>query len=273
MDKKTRRLLGLHRAEYEASKTSETNAWLCQGVVGVSALVAVAVDFEPVVYVASLVALGASAMAGWFTYQSRQLRDIAERSRRLLLLVEGLGYQPSDTEYRDLMASFRSSEATGKHWEKVDYYSGSEAPGTARLCSLLEESAFFSEHLLAASARLCWSAFLLSLALSLAVLLFLPLVQEVSWSLIVARIVAVLLTFIVAVDLFGRAQGYSSAEQAVRNIRTRINALPASGPRTEDLLIILGDYHSAVECAPLIPTFVYSLNVKRLNRLRTMSKS
>ena len=62
-----------------------------------------------------------------------QLKDVAERARRILLLVEGLGYKISRKELTDLIANFSVTEVESAKWEDAEYFKEASKTGRWRV--------------------------------------------------------------------------------------------------------------------------------------------
>lgn len=260
-------LVGLQRAEF--AKAARLQQWILRTQLGIAALAAVGVLFEaPLVsYVVAIVALclaGVWAAVGW---QYRASRAQAERARRATLLMQGLDEGISDGELRKLKLDFTVSAEQGRVCEDPDYYAAQAEPGLARLVEMLEETSFWSCHLLKGSARRSWFAFIGFVVTGLILFLLAILVFEGDRLQGAARLLCVLLTFVVSTEVVGAALSYSDASQALATILPRIEAVRASGNRTVDLLMILSDYNSAVEGAPMFWPGLYDKERDRLNQL------
>lgn len=271
MDKKTElQVTGLYRAEFELAKSSELKSWFCQLTMASTALLSIFIHSEFIVYLSTIIALLAAFLDKWFSYQSKQQKDNAERARRLLLIVNGLGYQVSKKELADLFANFSVSETSGERWESKGYFQSTEKIGYTRLSQLLQESTFFSKYLYAESAKLSWVLFSVVFLISLTTLFTLPILPSLSWSITIAKIIGIVLMFLVSIDLFGRALEYTDATNSTRHTDDRLENLRSSGSggiNEHDILLIFGDYNTTVGGAPLIPTFIYNWNKKRLAKL------
>lgn len=268
MDKKSEsKVIGLYRAEFEFAKSTELKSWLCQLIMTATALLSIFSNLELLIYPSTIIALLAAFFDKWFSYQSKQKKDIAEHARRLLLIVNGLGYQVSKKELTDLFASFSISETAGKKWESKDYFQSTHKIGYLRLSHLLQESAFFSKHLYSESAKISWVMFSIIFLISLATLFVLPILPSLSWVITIAKIISVVLMFLISIDLFGRALEYTDASNSIRYIDDKLENTYRSGMKEGDILLVFSDYNTTVSSAPLIPTFIYNWNKTRLAKL------
>ena len=141
------------------------------------------------------------------------------------------------------------------------------APGYAKLTSHLQESAFYSKHLYSISANRNWYYFTVIFLASLIGLFVLPSIANQTWSIAIARIISVILMFLIATDLLGRALGFTKASNSLNEIDNRIENVKSSNYSEHDIILILGDYNAAVQGAPLIPTSIYIRNKDRLSML------
>lgn len=269
MDKTTLEVLGMHRAQFERAKSTEHYAWLAEIVVAVTSLVSAFVADPTLVYTMAIVALVATLVRWRLSYLAKQYKAVAERARRVLLLIEGLGYKVSPKEVTDIITSFSITESEGQKWEDPEYFRPDMEAGYRKFGAILQESAFFSKHLFALSARQTWFYFIASFSLSIIALFALPITPNQTWSLAIAKIVSILLMFLVSIDVLGMALSYSSTAHAVSNIDDRLEVLKAIESPEHDLILIFGDYNAAVEDAPLIPTSIYQRHHDRLNNLWT----
>lgn len=260
-------LVGLQRAEF--AKAARLQHRILQIQCAIAALAAISVFFEaPMVsYGVAVVALGFAGVWALIGWQYRASRGQAERARRATLLMQGLDETISDGELRKLKLDFTVTTDQGRVYEDANYYAAQAAPGSPRLVEMLEETCFWSCHLLKGSARRSWFAFIAFVAIGLLLFLISILVFDGDRVQSAARLFCVLLTFVVSTEVVGAALAYDGASQALSTILPRIEAVRASGNRTVDLLMILSDYNSAVEGAPMFWPGLYEKERDRLNQL------
>jgi ABC-type multidrug transport system fused ATPase/permease subunit len=218
-------------------------------------------------YLAAGLALALAIGWAWISWLFRESRALAERARRANLLMQGLGESISKNELRDLEARFTVTSAAGVALENFDYYETKLKPGQERLAKILEESAFWSAHLLRYSAQRTWMQFVVFFLVG-AVLFFaaIPFVNAEQLQ-IGARVFCAFLTLLVSAEILGAALSYTSAASIVGNILSRIEALEFSGYPRADMLMVLSDYNSAVESAPMFRSGLYEKHCDRLNDL------
>ena len=85
-----------------------------------------------------------------------------------------LDYAISQKEIIDLITSFSVAEDEGRQWEDPSYFVSREEAGYERLARMIQESAFFSKHLYAVSAKRSWLWFIMTFLASIAILFILP---------------------------------------------------------------------------------------------------
>jgi len=278
VEKKRDSILGLHRAEFEEAKTKQRYSRICEIVVGgaaaLSVLAGLIQPYAPgftctpcIVYPLTILALASTVLIWAFSSQAKRNRSTAERARRTLLVMEGLDWVLSQKEITDLIAGFSVSQEEATPWEDPGYFVSTGKPGHERLATVIQQSAFFSRHLFAASAK--WSAlwFIATLLPTTAILFILPGVRSQAWGIAIAQIICILLMLLISIDFLGRAVDYAHASSAVGRVDERLEKSQATALSQSDLLLIWGDYNAAVQEAPLIPQSVYEKHRDRLNAL------
>jgi hypothetical protein len=230
------------------------------------ACAAVYVPVESITYLFIILTLIGSLVWAYLSFLYRDVRFTAERVRRATLISGGFGTSIAPAEMRDLeghLADVNSNTSEGA----AQYYAAMQAPGQQRLAEMLEESAFWSAFLLRKSAHRAWLSFaLFSCAFVILTLSLLPFLVTRQWSEL-GRIVSLMLILLISADVFGTAHQFSRSARIVEQVTLRLQAVKAAHYPLPDLLIVLGDYNSAVEAAPTISTSIYAKYRDRLNRL------
>ncbi len=264
---------GLHRAEFEKAKRSEQIALYLQILVAVAALGSVAanadllsgyVNANLILYILSMMTLIATVLRFVFSHRTRLLRNSAERARRLLTLVDGLGQKVSQNELESVLKSMTASEEEGKRWEDPDFFATEEERGYDRFADIIQESSFYSEHLYSISARRTWYWFIGATIVSLMTLFGLVRINTATMAVALAQAVIVLLIFLVSSNLLGNALEYMEASRAIGRITDRLVMPGAPNYDENDLIYLWDDYNATVQNTPMIPTRVYNQNEERL---------
>lgn len=267
MDHNYIKLIGLHRAEFERAKADKAHAWKLQVSVALFACISVLLPKQTVTYMTTVLALIAIGFNWFFSWRSRRRHRLAERARRILLLMKGLGWRISGKEMADLLASFSVSESEGRHWEDENYFDYIGEPSPKALAAIIQESTFFSKHLYSLSAKRYWSYSVLFLSLFFIILLAIPSIPSYQWSIIIVRLVCTALVCLVAIDIVGTAIAFSEAAHIVSGIDDRLANIMLSGSSESDVISVFGDYNATIQGAPLIPTGIYKQHRERLRRL------
>jgi hypothetical protein len=260
-------LVGRQRAEFNRAAKLQRTALALQIAITAVASLAVLIDTPPFNYAFAITALVLAFMWAYVGWQYRSTRGQAERVRRVTLLMEGLGEPISQSELRDIWTGFTSSAAEGAALADSNYYDAHEGAGFSRLLEMLEETSFWSCHLMKASAHHMWVAFALSAIVSLTLFLISIVVIQGEQLQAGARLLCVFLTLGVSVEVIGAALAYQAASTELCRMAPRIDAIRANGFRQADVLMLLFDYNAAVEGAPMFLPGLYEREKTRLNAL------
>jgi hypothetical protein len=206
-------------------------------------------------------------IAWWFVNgRYRRIQNAAQAARRGALLLGGLNEPLSPGEIQALHERFTVSVADAKKCEMADYYATTLPPGPARLGEMLEESAFYSEHLQRISA-----VAMLVVLVFFAVLFFVivfgitPYVGR-DTGLAIVRVFLALLVFGMSADVVGAYRAHRDAAKDIRDIRQRLMTADAAGYPPADVLLAFADYNAAVESAPESVPYAYALRGEHLNQ-------
>ncbi len=266
MDPDFLKLIGLHRAEFERAKADQTKAWIAEAMVAVLAALSSFSRQQVIVFVFALAALCLVVTKFVYWHRSRHRRSVAESVRRRLHLSHGLGMEVKGKELTDLIAKFSATDQEGQRFEDKNYFSEVKQ-GPRGLALAIQESSFWSKHLLRDSAKLFATFSAASIALLIAVLLISPLLYRGNAAITVARIVCIALSLTVTLDFIGSAVAFWEAADYVSALDDRIENALSSGALEPSVLALFCDYNVAVQEAPMIPTVVYMREEERLHKL------
>ena len=260
-------LVGYLRAEF--ANASRLRVWLfvVQLAAAVPAAVAVLIPdhYSDALY--WLAFAGAVLLIGWWFLNGRyaRVRNAAQAARRGALLLGGLNEPLSPGEVQALRERFTVSAAAAQKCENVNYYATKLPPGSARLGEMLEESAFYSEHLQRISANVMLGV-LVIFAVVFVIIAFgvTPYVGRDTGQTIV-RVFLALLVFGMSADVVGAYRAHRGATNDLRDIRLRLITADAAGYPAADVLLAVADYNAAVEGAPESVPYAYKMNEKHLN--------
>lgn len=258
-------LIGCQKAEF--NHASRLRTWVLRTQTAIAALAAltIPVKSDTFLYVVAVVAL--ILTAAWF-YLWNELagsRSHAERLRRTTLLVGGLGFPLSGAELIELCREGKAARSEATRLVDPEYFASKKPAGSARLVEMLEESAIWTCNLAKIAAREAWIFFGgLLLVFVLALFAAAAFASPSEWQL-GARIVMAILASLLSADFLGAAISYGGARDAARRTVDRLQPYKAGVPALEPVMLILGDYNSAVESMPPFSSGLYPRHEKRLN--------
>lgn len=215
-NKNYKKLVGLHRAEFERAKVEQKNMLYSQACAAFLACTSVLVHCANITYITTVLAIIASALRCLFSWKSRRSHRNAERGRRVVLLMKGLGWSMSEKEMTNLVTSFSVSDSEGKQWEDESYFNSAGPPCLKTLATIIEESAFWSKHLYLSSSKYFFLFSLLPFSALFIILLFIPIIPSQHWLIIIAQIVSFALLFLILIDLLSKAIEYLEVSQTIR---------------------------------------------------------
>jgi hypothetical protein len=255
--------LALSRAEAEEAK--RTLRLRLRFHLGTLACAAAALFVSaPVAYYLALGSLACEGAAWLLRHQAAEQHTRAEEGRRRETLVRALGTDPSRIDVVDVTQRFSSrARADADRWEDPRYWATQADPGPEKLRDSLHESAFWSKHLYGkASARAFKRTGGLG-ALAILGLLILVFVGSGDAKVTSARLLVVVLSFLVATDELSEAVAWRGAsigsDHAERDLRH------ADLGELDVALAVLGDYFVVTATAPPIPSEIYKANHDELN--------
>ena len=191
---------------------------------------------------------------------------VGERLRRLAMLQDGTGRDPTSFELADLPE--RTWDVPGNSVPN-QYYSSKLPKGSKRLVDITAECAFFSSKI----ARAAWTVSLVvSVAASGVLLLSLILVAVLGTSQsrleLVAKCSLICITFWMTENLIDAALRYRSLANRCESILQEcFRLLNELSPSIEDAYIALHEYDAAVAGAPPLPSRVYRRRNEGLTRI------
>lgn len=260
------RLLTHQRAELDRSQAYQGWAILMQ--LGMAAVTAVSVYSNDNATMLNFAIVGFLLMAFWLALVSKQRihRSAGDQARRVALLTSGLGARFS-AEQRLRIFDALTVPLRGRPLTREEEHFASRLPhGYRRLAEMIEESAYWSLQLQRASKSVV-QAVLAAIVLLLAGSFWLGILTlPVDASVSVARVLVVILVFLMSSDVLGTALAYGKAITTIDDILQRAETAAARDYPERDILLLMADYNAAIENAPFALPFVYRLRAKELNR-------
>ncbi len=202
----------------------------------------------------------------WLGRNHRKHRSAGDLARRVVLLASGLDDTLTAEQRLRIFKAFSVSIEGRPLVREEVYFASRAAPGSRRLAEMIEESAFWTADLQRTSAAaLRWSLACGCGVLALYVWATLPgMAADTQISL--ARVLVAILVFLVSSDVVGAALSHEEAARAIGEIQGRVEATAARDHPDGDVLLLMADYNSAVETAPVALPFAMALRHRTLNR-------
>lgn len=260
-------LVGYMQAEF--SKASRLRVWLffLQLAAALPAAIAVLIPdhYSDALY--WLAFFGAALLLIWWFVNGRytRLRNAAQAARRAALLLGGLNAPLSPGEVQALHERFTVSATKAREHEKADYYATKLPHGPARLGEMLEESAFYSEHLQRISATVMLGVLVIFAIVFVGITFGITPYVSHDTGLAIVRVFLALLVFGMSADVVGAFRAHRDAAKDIRDIRQRLITADAAGYPIADVLLAFTDYNAAVESAPESVPYAYALRRQHLN--------
>jgi hypothetical protein len=213
-----------------------------------------------------LAVVGAVLLGAWLYVASkhRRYKEDGDQARRVSMIMEAFTDRPSPAQLFQIFQSFSVADADAAKQAGANYWATQAPPGNGRMAEMLEESSFWTEKLQEASAAVMGAVLgLVAAGAAIGWLLLMP-SDNTEMRVSLARVFLALLAFFLSSDVFGALAGHRSAARSICNIRLRLNAAQAGEAPIGDMLILMVDYNAAVEAAPMILPFLYTVRKKRL---------
>jgi len=266
-------LIGIQRAAFDRAERLQRRVSLLQWALAIDAIAAALQRTAIVVYVLAVIALALTTAIIVLEQRVARTRSLGERVRRMTLIAEGLGEKPTSDELLDVGLAAGDMEQEARDRDDPNYFATKTGFGMPRLGEMLEESAFWTCHLLRGSEMRAWWRTLILTVIAVAVVLTaLPLVQA-EQNLMLGRLICAITLFIISKDVLGAALAYGRAARSVREVMLRLQHCGAQSWPQDRLMRIVGDYNAAVESAPLPRPGLYQRDKDRINRLWAVHKA
>ncbi len=232
------------------------------------AAISVVVPDTEKVLIYGLALVGGVLLTAWciVNYFYGKVRSAANAARRGALLLGGLDQPFSTSQIQSLRGRFTVESDDAERCEDPHYYATNEPPGASRLAEMLEESAIYSEELHRISAIVMFSILIGFCVIALAIALGTTPYATRDAAFVMVRIFLAFLVFVLSSDVLGAWQAHLSAAKDIEKIRHRLMTADRAGYPMTDVLLAMTDYNAAIEGAPEIVPFAYSLKRKKLDQ-------
>jgi hypothetical protein len=263
-------LVGYLRAEFAKAARLRVGQFFVQLAVAVPAAVAVLIPDHLGDALYWLALVGALLLLAWWVLNAwyTLMRAAGQAALRGALLLGGLDQPLSPAEIQALRERFTVNGAEAQACEKADYYATRLPPGPARLGEMLEESAFYSEHLQRISANVMLGVLVIFAVIFLIIAFGVTPYVGRDTANTVVRMFLALLAFAMSADVIGAYRAHRLAAREIRDIRQRLMTADAAGYPLPDVLLAFADYNSAIEAAPESVPKAYAIRATYLNQRR-----
>lgn len=202
--------------------------------------------------------------------------SLGERMRRLILIKDALGRQPSASELVDISSDSTTLPSLSPK-PLGDYYDSPLPKGHQRLAHIVEESAPYTRKVAAVAASVFGALTVVGLISTFLVIWLglettrLSLVESpqegIEKTAQLGKLITVLLPFFVTGTFASLWRSFSSLSESARKTFEKCDALRQRGDvELLDVLIAVGSYNCALAKAPPLPTFIYWLLRNRIGR-------
>ncbi len=213
-----------------------------------------------------LLALVSEAVAWILNYYGEESHTLGRKGLRRAILMDSFGTSDATLDIVNFKRMFGSSTtAKAEQMDLSRYYTSTLDKGIERFRENLQESAFWTAHLFKKAFVRSLLRFLFFFLVSFAIVLATaPYLTGQSVSMFF-RVIVLFLSFVPASEELRNMLAWWAASHDAATVRDRLEG--ADLDAKEQLLMIFGDYVSAVESAAPIPTAVHKKDHERLNKL------
>lgn len=192
---------------------------------------------------------------------------LAEQIRRLVMLHDGLGVQPSEDQLAAIWERVGNPQ-DAKPLYLDPYYESSLPKGCKRLVEITRESAFFTASLARSAAIAFWGVAIAGLGAAIFALVVAIQTQANQVALeIVAKAVVASMAFWVTGDLATMALQYAGLATAASRVQTQCaHLLSKAEQHADEVHPLVAEYNCAVIQAPPISEWIYRWRQDVLNQ-------
>lgn len=193
-------------------------------------------------------------------YRSSGHYASGEEIRRMAVLKDALGIEPSELEKADIASRCSAAAAPGRvHVGK--YFSSERPKGNAKLLDDVEESAFWTQRIASFTGKAALALVLVGASVSVFAIIGLIIAGASSDKLeITAEAAVVTLGFVVTGEFLVLALEYRAlSERAARKVSSAAAQLALGATNREAAILLFGEYNCALAGSAPLPTFVYKV--------------
>lgn len=190
----------------------------------------------------------------------------AEKMRRLLLLIDGLGIEPPKLELAQLEVEIGAFDKS-KPLYTPPYYDSPLPTGPHRLSDIIAESVFFTKNLSEVSAKVFGGIALIGVLLIISFMYFLIQIGiSQTASQLTAKTITIMIVFFVAGDFASYYFKFSDLSKTSEKLLIKCDKLRNGRDITiQDVVSIMDDYNCALIKSPPIQDFIYRMKLNTLN--------
>ncbi|NQY15536.1 MAG: hypothetical protein HRT81_17035 [Henriciella sp.] len=258
-------LVGYQRASFERAALWRNWTLLGQLLVAIPGVLSIFVTDEQFLYLLAIGGFVLLILVGIFNRNYQHHRNGAETARRATLIIEGVDHHVTAEEKKTLLEQMSVSSKIAAEKNDPNWFATKEPASQKRLLEIIEESSFFTRYLQSTSALVMGTVFALTVIILIVAIFTLIPMSETETLVVVARLALAILVFLLSSGTLFSALAHFSAWNSAKTIQSRANLAKVRGAGLADTLLIMGDYNSAVEQAPMVVPFVYKFHAKALN--------
>jgi len=258
----------LMQAQFDAAKFWQLASTFCNFIVMVLSILVIFTDkWHTFLLISTLLV---TLLGILFLWHSIGLRAVAEDILRKLEMYNGFGWEITSKEILDLRASSsKSVKKAAYSSDSYKYFASTETVGAERALQNLEESAWWTKH---QSRKMAFyssgaGAFLLLLVIiGLVSITQNPLPKDKMQK--IGEVAVVIILFIGATGYMRRALEYRTFSLQAAEADSTANDILGTDTVSEiDAIKLLHDYQVNRAISPLLPSWLWALEKKNLNKL------
>lgn len=250
----------------ESNKAEHLQMWMmfAQFSIAMTAAISVYSNDNKYLFVAAIVGFVFMLLWLFFSQGQQQHRSAGDQARRAVLLISGLGVEPSAGQKLRINDGFNVPIFSKILRREEDHFASREVPGYKRLSEMIEESSYWIRDLQRTSAKV-----MTTILLILAAVVFIAggaaITSFESDNLIsISRAMIAIMVFVVSSDSLGLLLAYRSSAVSIDEIFKRVESAAARGYLKSDILLLMSDYNAAIERAPTALPWVYKFRQRGL---------
>lgn len=204
----------------------------------------------------------------WLKDRNRYYYGIGERARRLQVLYDGLGREPTSAEQLELTVVAPGSKG-GEPEPLESEFASPLKVGPQRLAHIVQEAAYYTRSLAEVAAKCYLALTTVSIVATVFVIWFLLQVPigDAILSKQLAKVASMLLIFFAAGSFAEKWRSFDGLWRTALSTFEKCDALRKADSAPElSVLLAVSAYDIALSRAPAIPTFIYKQGREKLHK-------